>query len=303
MSRMCLGVAKCVHHIDPAVQWLERDYEFMYEQIEAPMFGLDDTANSTVLMDSRTHDEFFYTVPSDLIDESERGHSTECPQPMFTLKLDHYGDEDALAMMPCRWRWDASEGPVLPFEEGSTPAQADEYRSENWQVYYLGYFTSHSIEPPPALVAAVEEIRVQQLAESEARRAEAKAEAERRRAQAHLYGQESPRGVRADMAILDEVFNELRDPNEPTMGQVDAYRQAMFAHPGRSPLNVEETPALLSRGFFIPNPGDMAQVELNVSDEMSGLLESMGIQLDDWQRRFFINAVESSTTSEDQEDK
>ena len=222
---MCLGVARCVHHIDPAVQWLERDYDHMYEEVQAPMEG---GLNSTVLMDRRTGDDF-YNFDGD--DFYWSGDSTEAPQPMFTIKHDYHDWHD-MALMPCSWRWNVSEGPILP-NESLTPAENDELRDEEYQGFLLLYMRHNGIEPTNDLVAAV------------ARR---RAEAEERLARLRRAREAEQRGPSPSHVIVDEVHEFEHDTLELLRETIMAATEGVEVYT----TTAETSPALDAAGFVLP---------------------------------------------------
>lgn len=253
---MCLGVAQCVHHLDPAVQWLERDYEHMYLAVDND--EMENGIVSTVLMDNRTRDEWYEAQYDYGDDNGESGNSTETPQPMFTLKTDYYEDP-ALdeSFQAARWRWNYSHGPVLPNEQSYTAAEADENRTESYVYYLLNYYLGQGMTPTAELEQRVAEWRAEQDAFMERQRAEWKRMADERRASGETRG---ILGMTADTVIMDECFEQpgaattlerVRDAVERATAGVRAYVSGGSV-PEPEP-SLDEFPALLSSGFMLPS--------------------------------------------------
>jgi hypothetical protein len=243
-----------VHHLDPAVQWLERDYGHMYLAVDND--EMENGIVSTVLMDDRTRDEWYEAQYDYGDDDGESGNSTETPQPMFTLKTDYYEDP-ALddSFQAARWRWNYSHGPVLPNEQSYTAAEADENRTESYVFYLLNYMLGNGITPTPELEQRVAEWRAAQDAFMERQRAEWKRMADERRASGETRG---ILGMSADTVIVDECIQQpessLRATLERVREMVDRATAGVqwFGSVPEPEPKLDEFPALLSSGFMLP---------------------------------------------------
>jgi hypothetical protein len=139
---MCVDTV-CNHHLDPAVAYLERDYEHWYlltdddDEFGTAGFNPGEDQNGlsyNVVMDSRTKREPFYgnTIEEDL-------PTSQTPQPMFTLKIEHdYWADGAV--------WSCVQGPVLPWEYEDQPSARDANRSDNYVVDLVVWLTAHGME-------------------------------------------------------------------------------------------------------------------------------------------------------------
>lgn len=111
---MCVDTI-CQHHTDPAVQYLEEDYQYL--KLRQVVRNADGSGAYTEPYDSRT-DEWW-----------DVGAGPSAIQPMFTLKDDKAGGEHV--------RWSAVQGPVLPYESEDIVEDTDNYRRETyWLVIY-----------------------------------------------------------------------------------------------------------------------------------------------------------------------
>lgn len=133
---MCKGTT-CAHHVDPAVQYLERDYEHM-QLVPAPS-GSD----YTIVIDAREVAKYQYSLWRPKTETGDLAPTVSHVQPMYTLKSDEGHTESA--------DWDGFEGPGMPWEEDCPIGVADNSRSDSYSCYLETYYTERCIPVPESV--------------------------------------------------------------------------------------------------------------------------------------------------------
>lgn len=179
---MCLG-QKCLHHVDPAVMWLERDYEHMIEIRQPYVY---DGLVSTYVRDDRTN--ALWT----------RGNTSAHVQPLLKLKDDNYLDG---AWGEDYSEWSAIQGPLFPWEDEvrsnggyTTVIEADQMRGDSYQMTLFTWYMDN--DPKHAS---------DHLMDS-----------------AYGTGGGGMRGMRADMVVLDEAVAWQASRSVGAMGALES---------------------------------------------------------------------------------